>query len=284
MSRARLLCAAAYVVALAAGYVAWRLSPWPDAFWSVVFADVVGTIVIFGFSRAFDNSSFYDAYWSVAPMAMVVAWATSAACISPRAWLVVGLVWLWGARLTYNWASHWTGLDHEDWRYVDLRRQTGALYWLVSFLGIHMFPTVMVLATSTGAYVAVRSATPLGWLDAVAAFVTLGAIVIETLADKQLRAFVRNNDDPERILDTGLWSWSRHPNYFGEVSFWWGLSLFGLAAEPAAYYTLIGPVALTAMFLFISIPMIEKRMLAKRPHFRAHQKRVSVLVPLPPSR
>jgi steroid 5-alpha reductase family enzyme len=147
-----------------------------------------------------------------------------------------------------------------------------------------MFPTVMVLATCTGAFVALRGAAPLNALDGAAAVVTSGAIIIEALADKQLRAFVRNNDDPSRIMGHGLWSWSRHPNYFGEVSFWWGLFLFSLAAERDTLYPLVGPIALTAMFLFISIPMIEKRMVAKRPHYRDHQKRVSMLVPLPPSR
>jgi steroid 5-alpha reductase family enzyme len=199
-----------------------------------------------------------------------------------RAWLVTGLVCLWGLRLTLNWASHWRGLGHEDWRYVDLRVKTGRAYWAVSFVGLHLYPTVMVLATSAGLYVATTRVAPVGVLDGVAACVTLAAIAIEAVADRQLHAFIRDNTDPQRFMDRGLWRWSRHPNYFGEVSFWWGLCLFGFAADRAAYWLVAGPAALTAMFLFVSIPMMEKRMLEKRPAYRAHQQRTSVLLPLPP--
>lgn len=282
LAGARSLCVAAYVVAGAAAWAALRWGPTSHPFWSVALADVVATVVIFGFSRALVNSSFYDAYWSVAPICIAAYW-TVTSDPSPRAWWVTTLVTAWGIRLTYNWASHWRGLEHEDWRYVDLRRQTGAAYWAVSFAGIHMFPTVMVLACCGSLYVAVTHPAPANLLDGVAAIVTVGAIVIETLADRQLHRFTRSGPAPETFMASGLWRWSRHPNYFGEVSFWWGLWLFGLAADPSRWWTVIGPLALTAMFLFISIPMIEKRMLAKRPLYAAHQKRTSRLVPLPPS-
>lgn len=279
---ARAACAVAYVVALAAGYAAYSMAPVTHGFWRIAIADVVATGVIFGFSRAFDNSSFYDAYWSVAPIAFVCVWTLKNREIPPRAWLVTALVSAWGIRLTYNWLRHWRGLAHEDWRYVDLRRKTGAFYWLVSFFGLHMFPTVMVLACCSAVWVATTTSTPLGLLDAAATVVTGAAILIEAVADAQLHRFVRTNTDPNRIMATGLWGWSRHPNYFGEVSFWWGLFVFAVAATPAAWWTIAGPLALTAMFLFVSIPMIDERMLGKRPRYREHQKRVSRLIPLPP--
>lgn len=282
LHRARGLCAVAYVVAFIAACATLRWAPVTHGFWRVVVADVVGTCVIFGFSRAFDNSSFYDAYWSVAPIGFVLFWTLSNEVVPARAWLVTGLVCAWGLRLTYNWARHWRGLAHEDWRYVDLRHQTGALYWLVSLFGLHLFPTVMVLAGSTSVWVATTTSTPLGALDAAAVVITGGAIVIEAVADAQLHRFVRDNRDKARIMATGLWGWSRHPNYFGEASFWWGLFVFALAASADAWWTAVGPSSLTAMFLVVSIPLIEKRMLEKRPGYREHQRRISRLIPLPP--
>ncbi len=284
LRRGQTFVAVAYVAALAAGWAAHELGPFTHPFWRVAFADAVGTCVVFAFSRAFDNSSFYDAYWSVAPIVFVWVWALASPSITPRAWLVIALVSTWGVRLTFNWARHWRGLDHEDWRYVALRDKTGPRYWLVSFFGLHFFPTVMVLACCPAIFLAATSTRPLGALDAAALLVTAGAILIEATADRQLHDFAAGRPDPASIMTTGLWSWSRHPNYFGEVSFWWGLFVFGLAAEPNAWWAATGPLALTAMFLFVSIPMLERRMIAKRPHYREHQKRVSRLIPLPPAR
>jgi len=281
----------AYVLALALAVAStWLLPEGTHPLVVVAVADVVGTVVVFGFSFAFKNSSFYDPYWSVAPIpiAFYLASHPTAAdsAVGARQVLALVLVTLWGLRLTANWLRGWTGLHHEDWRYGKLRADTGKAYWLVSFSGIHLFPTVLVFLGCLGLYPALTAgARPFGPLDLVAAAITAGAIVIESLADNQLRAFVQSNRDPARYLDTGLWAWSRHPNYFGEVSFWWGVWLFGVAADPAsAWWTAGGPVAMTVLFVFISIPMMEKRMLAKRPSYAEHQRRVSMLLPLPPRR
>jgi steroid 5-alpha reductase family enzyme len=127
-----------------------------------------------------------------------------------------------------------------------------------------------------------RGQAALGGFDLLAAAVTLGAILIETFADLQLHAFTRRRE-PGRMLDSGLWSWSRHPNYFGELGFWWGLMLFGLAAAPGQWPWIIpGALAMTAMFLFVSIPLMDQRSLERRPGYGAYMRRVSRLVPLPP--
>lgn len=85
-------------------------------------------------------------------------------------------------------------------------------------------------------------------------------------------------------MDRGLWGWSRHPNYFGEICFWWSLALFGIAASPADWWWLpVGGVAMVAMFLGASIPMMEQRSLARRPSYQDVVDRVPVLVPRPPS-
>jgi steroid 5-alpha reductase family enzyme len=251
-------------------------------------ADVAATMVVFGFSRRFDNSSLYDPYWSVAPP-LIALWFTLAPMSGPppvaRQVVVNALVLAWGIRLTHNWYRQWRGLEHEDWRYVDLRRKHGHRYWLVSFAGIHFFPTVLTFLGSLSLYPALAAGTALfGWLDAVALVVTAGAIWIEGAADNQLRNFIRTGPAPGTIMDRGIWAYSRHPNYFGEIAFWWGLWLFGLSAAPDFWWTVVGPLAITLLFVFISIPMIERRMAERRPGFEAHQRRVSMLIPWPPKR
>ena len=266
----------AYVVAgVAAATVVWARGG-DSGLWTAFLADVAGTLAIFVFSRVFDNTSFYDAYWSVAPIALAGWWAWALPGDAVRGVLVFGLVTLWGLRLTLNWATGWPGLHHEDWRYVDFRR-FGIWYWPISLAGLHMFPTVQVFLGMLPVWIAARSTAPLGWLDGVAAVVTLAAVVIEGLSDLQLRAFVARGEGG--ICEEGLWRWSRHPNYFGEILFWVGLALFGLATEPAAWWGWTGAVAIIAMFVRVSVPLLDNRSLDRRPGYAEHMKRVSAIVP-----
>ncbi len=286
MTRAFTWILVAYAAALAVAVAVARAVPTDDPLWIALWADVAATFVIFGFSVAFRNSSFYDAYWSVVPPVIAVYWISVAQpeASAVRQGLAALLVFAWGARLTWNWARGWTGLHHEDWRYVDLQEKTGRWYWLVSFSGIHMLPTLWVFGGCLALYPALAvGARPLGWLDALAVLVTATAVWLEFQADQELRAF---RDDPARrpedVLDTGLWARSRHPNYLGEMGFWWGLWLFGLAADPSWAWTIVGPLSITAMFRFASLPMIENRMLARRPEtFVAYQNRTPMVLPRP---
>lgn len=251
-----------------------------DPIWRAFMLDIAGTFVIFGFSVLYRNASTYDAYWSVAPVALALYWwMDSGADLSVRALLVLLMVCWWGGRLTYSWARGWTGFGHEDWRYVNLREQTGPAYPLVNLFGIHLFPTVQVFLGMLPVQLVLSSGDPsFTWLDGLALVVTAGAIWIEQKADHELHLF-RKRDNPSRedVLNTGLWARSRHPNYFGEMSFWWGLFLFGLAVPTSLLEELsiadlqlwrgVGALSISVMFVFISLPMIEKRHRERRPAF-----------------
>ncbi|MDP1823825.1 MAG: DUF1295 domain-containing protein [Archangium sp.] len=271
----------AYVIAHVVAFAVVQATAGLHPLVVVAIADTAATITVFVFSRSFDNTSVYDPYWSVAP-ASIAAWLAlgpgSANGLTLRQGVVLTLIALYAARLTFNWARGWAGLGHEDWRYVEVRRKTGRLYWLASFWGLHFMPTVMVFLGCLPLHAALVTG-PLGFgaLDVVAGGVTLAAIVIETVADEQLRTF-RRTAAPGAICDVGLWAWSRHPNYFGEISFWAGLLLFGLAAG-APGWSAAGLVAMVGLFVGASIPLAERRSLARRPHFAEHQRRISMLVP-----
>lgn len=285
-SAALRLVVLSYVVALVAGAATLVLAPIEDPLLRTFAADAVATIVIFGFSFAYDNSSFYDAYWSVIPIAIVLYWAAQAEAGVPAlrmaaAGLVVGV---WGVRLTWNWTRGWTGLDHEDWRYVGFRDLAPRLYWPISFLGIHFFPTVIVFAGLAALYPAFASpGRPPGLVDLAALLVGLAGIAFEWIADDQLRAFTTGPRQPGETLRKGLWRYSRHPNYLGEILVWWSFFLFGLAADPgSARLAVLAPAAITAMFLFVSIPLIEKRSLERRRDYQRVIDETSMLIPLPP--
>ena len=247
-------------------------------------------IVIWLFSFIADNSSVFDPYWSVAPVFFTVYYLISVkgfSFISPGSWftmvriaLILILVTFWGVRLTYNFFRGWKGLKHEDWRYVNFRKKTGVMYWTVSFLGIQLFPAFMVFLGCLSIWVTVSvDARSMNLLDVAGFLVTGMAIWLEMRADKELHNFIRQNPDRGKTITTKLWSISRHPNYLGEISFWWGLYFFALAADPSYWWVIIGPLAMTLMFVFISIPMIEKKLMESKSGYGEYRKRVPMLLP-----
>ena len=186
--------------------------------------------------------------------------------------MLFGLVALWSARLTWNWARGFSHVRHEDWRYVRLQEQTGAFYWPVSFLGIHMMPTVVVFLGCLPLYVAATAGpVPFGLLDCVATFVVAAAIWLESESDQQLVRYRESKPASESFLSSGLWAHLRHPNYLGEIGFWWGLYLFGVAANPSAWWTIAGPLSITLLFRGVTVSMIDGRMQERRPDYAAHQ-------------
>jgi steroid 5-alpha reductase family enzyme len=271
----------AYLVALAAAlWVIPLLDGWRPLS-IVIAADVVATVVIFFFSMRWNNGSVYDPYWSVVPPLIALFWIGEAEGAVPLRQLVVTtLVFVWGIRLTYNWVRGWPGLHHEDWRYVDLYKNQSLPKWATSLFGIHLFPTVIVLLGCLPLIPALASGrSTWGLLDSIALLVTGGAILIEAVADEQLRRFNRGKQ-PGEIINEGLWARSRHPNYFGEMSFWWGLFLFGFSANTGYWWTIIGPIAMTVMFQLASIPMLDRRNLERRPGYDAHIRRLNAVIPL----
>ena len=281
--KAFLLVALAYIdAAIAAFLIGWAIGDRHPILIAFT-ADIAATLTIYAWARIFHNASFYDPYWSVAPIAIAVFWVTTAASTvsSCRPWIVIALVSLWGLRLTWNWARSWHGLKHEDWRYADMRARHGVKkrFWIVELIGIDMMPTLLVFLGCLSLYPVLADTTKtLWWPDYIAVLVAATAIFIEATSDEQMIAFAKTKQ-PGQIMNRGLWRYSRHPNYFGEVTFWWGLYLFALAANPSYWWTIAGPIAITMLFVFISIPMMDKRNLERRAGYAERMKKVSALVP-----
>ncbi|WP_433380592.1 DUF1295 domain-containing protein [Actinoplanes sp. CA-142083] len=276
---------------VAAGLAAWAVAAAVAGAHPLVVtlvADLAATVVVFGVSVLVRNASLYDPYWSVAPPVIVLAWVWwrnggDLAAVSERQLTVLVLVLAWAVRLTANWASSWRGLTHEDWRYVQLREQRPSWlpFWVVNLVGIQLMPTLVVFAGLLSAWPAVTVLDrPLGWLDVLATLVVVLAVVTEAVADRQVRSFARDPANRGRVLDRGLWRYSRHPNYLGEIAFWWGLWLFGLAAAPGWWWTVLGPIAMVLLFVFVSVPLMDRRSVQRRPAYADHMRRVPALLPL----
>lgn len=138
LTHSYLYCILVYVVAglmaVGAGYF-YRNEP---TLWMIAWADIAATLIVFGFSMIFNNSSFYDPYWSVIPPFIALFYIISPEINSVnmiRSVIILILITLWGIRLTHNWGRGWRGVTHEDWRYIDLKHKTGKFYWAVSLSG-----------------------------------------------------------------------------------------------------------------------------------------------------
>jgi steroid 5-alpha reductase family enzyme len=275
----------AIALAVAAAWLMW--GPATGRLWlDTLIADALGTLVVFAFSRAYGNSSFYDAYWSVVPPLLLFYWWSQAAEPDPlRCWLAAAVVVAWAVRLTGNWVYAFPGLHHEDWRYPMFRDRAGRFEFVADLVAIHLIPTLQVFLGMVPVYIAVT--TPgrgWPWLAAIAFVVGVAAVALELIADVQMHRFARIRR-PGEVMDRGLWAWSRHPNYFGEFSFWFALALFGVAAAPGdAWWLFVGAAAMLAMFLGASIPMMEERSVTRRPGYADVVDRVSRFVPRPPRR
>ena len=272
----------AYVVAISAGYIIFLVCPSTfSPVLSSLIADLGATLVIYLFSLGFNNSSFYDPYWSVIPFVLALYWSVNygnPASMTDTIILVVIL--LWSLRLTSNFIRGWNGIDQEDWRYGALKTQSPRLYWLTNLTGIHLFPTLLVFTGMMPVYVFMhRENIPEDYNYVLGGgLLSVAGTTIELIADEQLRRFKKQHG-PNESIRSGLWNFTRHPNYFGEILFWWGLWIMMMGINNLFWWTGMGALAITMMFVFISIPMMEKKSLQTKQGYKQYIKDVSMLIP-----
>lgn len=270
-----------YILAIFISHLVLHQVPYQDTMIKVLVADIAATIIVFMFSVLLKNSSVYDAYWSVIPplIALYLIFLNPEGN-SIRQYLIFGLILFWSIRLTANWARGWANLSHEDWRYGKIANDTGKFYWPVSFIGIHLMPTLFVFLGCLPLWFGMQSSEPIGIMDFVAFVITNIAILIEWTADEQLWRYKKQKNQLS-YMNKGVWSLMRHPNYFGEILFWVGLFLFVPASKSYdGWWTVVGFVSMIILFRFISIPLMDKRNMTKRPGYEKYIKEVYALTPI----
>lgn len=265
-----------YLFATAIGVWVFQITEGLNPLVRLFRADFWATIVVWIFGVLLRNSSVYDPYWSVAPPLLLTGYALYCAAFNLPVILLLAVVWYWGIRLTANWAYTFHNLQEEDWRYVMYRERCPKTWHLVNFFGINMMPTVVVFMAMIPAILLVE-------LDPIRTnivfifgyVISVAAAALQWEADRQAHRFRREN--PGKVCSTGLWKSSRHPNYLGEILMWWGVGIMYIAFVPSHWYILLGAILVTCLFIFISIPMMEKRQLANKPEYAEYKKRTRVL-------
>lgn len=210
------------------------------------------------------DASIIDIFWG--PLFVVTAWALLPTMegLPLKPYLVTLLVTLWGLRLAFHLITRNLG-QGEDRRYQLWREHGGENWWLVSYYRIYLFQGAIALVVATPLIAAFYHPGDLGFVNLLGMLVWAAGFVWELLADIQLVRFKADPDNRGRVMNTGLWGLSRHPNYFGDALQWWGLGLIALTAS--TWWALIGPAVMTAVFLGISNDVLERGMKKRNPEY-----------------
>ena len=246
---------------------------------SLFLADAMATGSVFLFSLIFGNASVYDPYWSVQPPVILTAALIGRGDgIDASDLLLLFTIFYWGIRLTANWAYTFRGLTHQDWRYTMLSEKTGRIYPLINFLGIHMFPTVVVYSCVLPAVYALYEGGNVNLFTFFGFALSLVATTLQLVADIEMQSF--RNRKQGGFIRSGLWKYARHPNYLGEILMWWGVALMAVSLMPDRWYLAFGALLNTVMFLVVSIPMADRRQ-ARKDGYAAYRAATRSLFPIP---
>ena len=271
-----------YIAAFFAGLLVFNVLPdW--GFLSYLIADAAATVVVWAFGIVFKNASLYDPYWSVAPIVLFICFIMQAGSADILDILYIAVFSIWGIRLTANWIIGWRGMAHQDWRYTMLKQKNPKIWFLTNFFGINMMPTLFVFVNMLSAYLcAFSTGDQLSIISVAGVLVCLAAVILQIVSDSQMMMFRKDAHNSGLSIQSGLWRYSRHPNYLGEVSFWWGAWLMQMGALGTLWWTVTAPVLMTMLFILISIPMMENRLTDTKKDYDAYQKRTSMLLIWPP--
>jgi steroid 5-alpha reductase family enzyme len=246
----------------------------------------LGTLLIIGLmtwlaSLVKRDVSIVDSVWSLFFAAAALTYGFVPPPNGPRSTWVFILVGLWAIRLCgYLTWRNWG--QPEDRRYQEIRRNHEPHFAFKSLGIIFLFQALLAWVISLQMLPALKSAAPLGTLDLVGIAMFLFGSGFETVADWQMARFKSRPENQGRVMDRGLWRYSRHPNYFGEFCLWWGFYLIALSAG-SPIWIIVSPALISFLLLKVSgVPLLERDIPARRPDYRDYQARTSTFFPLPP--
>lgn len=225
------------------------------------------------------NASIVDSLWSLLFVAALGAYMANAGQTGGRTVVIIALVLVWAVRLAgyITWRNWGEG---EDRRYQEFRRNAGDSFWIRSLFTVFLLQGFLAWVVSLPLLAAVDPQPSLGILDVVGIGVWMVGFVFEAGGDLQLARFKADAANQGRVLDRGLWRYTRHPNYFGDSMQWWGFSLVGLAA--GGWWALPGPVLMTYLLIRVSgVRLLERDLATRRPEYVAYVQATNAFFPGP---
>jgi steroid 5-alpha reductase family enzyme len=247
--------------------------------WGLIFS-VSAAILLWLLSLRLRDASIADIFWGPGIAGVVDIAALLGHAGGERTSAVLFLVNVWAIRLgAHIWARH----KGEDRRYAAMRQRFGNSWWWISLPQVFLLQAILIWFIPAPLVTAVLFGhRPIGWLDYAGIGLAAAGLVFEALADFQLSAFRADPASKGKVMERGLWAWSRHPNYFGETMMWWGFFIIGFAASHM-WWLILAPLLLTFLLLQVSgVVLMEDGIDARRPGYAAYKRRVSTFVPWRP--
>ena len=271
----------AYLGAFAIGYASFLLlEDYVSVIWNLLIADVVATIYIWIVGIFYKTASIYDPYWSVQTVVIFVCLMIGYKTFNLGSILYLAGLLFWAVRLTYNFIYGFTDISYIDWRYAQIKEKTGKLYQLVSLLGIHLVPTFVVFFASVPSFLYIINGQDFSLLQLIGFAIMILGTLLELVSDKNMATFKKVRTSKDEIINVGLWKYSRHPNYLGEILFWYGVALVFILNNLNLWFVIIGAILNTMLFLFISIPLAENHLKSYKKGFDEYKKKTRMLLPI----
>lgn len=246
-------------------------------------------ILLWLLSLKLRDTSIVDLFWGLgfAVIAVATLWRTGGGA-SPRAWLLTLLTTLWSLR--YSWHLWRRNIGHgEDYRYTAMRKRTeesGRSWSLRSLYVVFLLQGFILWLVSLPVQLGQLYQQPvtLGWTAMAGLALWITGLLFEAVGDAQLKRFRADPENRGKVLDTGLWRYTRHPNYFGNACLWWGIWLVAAEVDAAAW-AFFSPALMTwALVKFSGVPILERHLAETRPGYGDYMKRTSMFFPLPPKK
>ncbi|MCH2182705.1 MAG: DUF1295 domain-containing protein [Mariniblastus sp.] len=228
------------------------------------------------------DASVVDPFWGAGFAVLAVVSALLVDVPDARVWLLMGMVVIWGCRLSFYLTLRNRGKG-EDRRYVAMREKQGDRFWWYSLFSVFFLQGAIMWFVSLPIQAGMFFATglPLGLLDGVGLLVWLIGLLFESVGDYQMAQFKSDPENRGKVMDRGLWSLTRHPNYFGDFMVWWGLYLVACAA--GAWWTLLSPALMSFLLIKVSgVALLEKDIEQRRPGYRDYIRSTNAFFPGPP--
>lgn len=254
-------------------------SMWLLLLWN--FLAVTGfMIAVWVLSLVIKKASIADTFWGLGFVLVVWISFLVAEGYIWRRLLIALMVTIWGLRLALHIGKRGWGME-EDRRYQAWRRRYGEGFWWVSLFTVFLLQGLLLWIISLAAMVGQFSPKPdrLIWLDVAGLLIWAAGFFFEAVGDHQLSVFKANPENKGRVMDGGLWHYTRHPNYFGECLMWWGIFLIALTT-PGSFWVIISPLTITFLLLKVSgVTLLERTIRETRPAYMEYQERTSSFVP-----
>lgn len=259
----------------------WSISMLDTAAAGWAFVVVLTVAVSFWLVSIVRNDvSIVDSLWSLMFLLMLGVYETLAETSGPRPWLVLVLVTIWALRLSV-YITHRNHGEPEDHRYREIRRNNEPHFRFKSLYIVFGMQAALAGFIALPLLVAASAVSPLGWLDFLGVALWLVGMFFEVLGDFQLARFRADMNNRGRVLDAGLWRFTRHPNYFGEFLVTWGYFLLALAA--GGWWAVLSPLLMSLLLLKVSgVALLERSIGQRRPEYTDYIRRTNAFFPGPP--